>query len=119
MQTFAETIEIAATPERVWRALTIPTEVVCWDTGVLEPIDAPSDYPRPGQHVRWRYRFGLLPLTLHDRPTQVEPPRFYAPPSGWAHSILMKLIRSVPLGRWRHSSRPSCRWRVRFPSLAN
>ena len=73
MRTFAETIEIAADPDRVWRALSIPAEVVCWDTGVVEPLDAPPDYPRVGQHVRWRYRLGPLPLILHDRPTRVEP----------------------------------------------
>ena len=72
MQTFTETIEIAADAERVWRALSIPGEVICWDTGVVEPLDAPPDYPRVGQHVRWRYRLGPLPLILHDRPTRVE-----------------------------------------------
>jgi hypothetical protein len=70
---FEESIEIAASRQRVWRALSIPTEVVCWDTGIVEPIDAPPDYPRAGQHVRWRYRLGPLPLLLHDRPTLVEP----------------------------------------------
>jgi uncharacterized protein YndB with AHSA1/START domain len=74
VRTFVETIEIAAGPERVWRALTIPAEVVCWDTGVVEPLDAPPDYPRAGQHVRWRYYLGPVPLILHDRPTRVEPP---------------------------------------------
>jgi hypothetical protein len=73
MLTFEETVEIAADRERVWRALTIPSEVVCWDTGVVAPLDAPPDYPRAGQHVRWRYRLGAIPLTLHDRPTRVEP----------------------------------------------
>jgi len=73
VQTFAETIEIAADRERVWRALSIPAEVVCWDTGVVEPLDAPPDYPCAGQHVRWRDRLGPLPLILHDRPTRVEP----------------------------------------------
>jgi hypothetical protein len=72
VQTFSETIVIAADPERVWRALSNPAEVICWDTGVVEPLDAPPDYPRAGQHVRWRYRLGPLPLTLHDRPTRVE-----------------------------------------------
>ncbi len=86
MRTFTETIEIAADAERVWRALSIPAEVVCWDTGVVEPLDAPPDYPRPGQHVRWRYRLGPLPLILHDRPTQVEPV-----------SILRSSIRLGPL----------------------
>jgi hypothetical protein len=68
---FTETVEIAASVERVWRALTAPAEVVQWDSGIVEPIDAPPDYPQPGQHVRWRYRLGPLPLILHDRPTEV------------------------------------------------
>ncbi len=73
MRSFSETIEIGADVHRVWRALSTPSEVVCWDTGIIEPLDAPPDYPRTGQHVRWRYRFGPLPLVLHDHPTQVEP----------------------------------------------
>jgi len=68
---FTETVEIGASVERVWRALTAPPEVVQWDSGIVEPIDAPSDYPRPGQHVRWRYRLGPFSLILHDRPTEV------------------------------------------------
>jgi hypothetical protein len=68
---FTETVQIAASVERVWRALTAPAEVVQWDSGIVEPIDAPPDYPQPGQHVRWRYRLGPVPLTLHDRPTEV------------------------------------------------
>ena len=70
---FSETVKIEADPERVWRALTTPSEVVCWDTGIVEPLDAPADYPAPGQHVRWRYRLGPLSFTLHDRLTEVEP----------------------------------------------
>jgi len=70
--TFSEVVEIEAAVERVWQALTIPDEVVCWDTGIIEPLDAPADYPAPGQHVRWRYQLGPLPLTLHDRPAEVE-----------------------------------------------
>ncbi len=68
---FEETVEIAASVERVWRALTLPDEVVQWDTGIVEPIDAPPDYPQPGQHVRWRYRLGPVPLILDDRPSEV------------------------------------------------
>jgi hypothetical protein len=37
VRTFAESVEIAADPERVWRALCIPEEVVCSDSGVVEP----------------------------------------------------------------------------------
>jgi hypothetical protein len=73
MMEFDERVRIAASVERVWRALTAPAEVAEWDSGIVEPIDAPPDYPRPGQHVRWRYRLGPLPLILHDRPTEVVP----------------------------------------------
>ena len=75
MQRFVETVDIAVAAARVWRALTLPAEVACWDTGIVEPIDAPPDYPRAGQYVRWRYRIGPLPLILHDRPSRVEPCR--------------------------------------------
>ena len=83
--TLSETVQIASGAQRVWRALTVPAEVVAWDTGIIEPLDAPPDYPRPGQHVRWRYRFGPLPLILHDRPTRVE-----------AGSVLRSSIRLGP-----------------------
>jgi hypothetical protein len=72
MKYFAESVEIAVHPQRVWQALTNPNEVICWDTGIIEALDAPPDYPSAGQHVRWRYRFGPLRLVLHDRPTLVE-----------------------------------------------
>ena len=68
-----ETIHIDCGPPRVWSALTNPAEVVEWDTGVQQALDAPPDYPQPGQYVRWQYRLGPLPLTLHDRPSEVVP----------------------------------------------
>jgi uncharacterized protein YndB with AHSA1/START domain len=70
MYAFDTSVEIAAPPERVWRALCDPAEVVRWDTGVAGAIDAPADYPQPGQHVRWRYTNGPFRL-LHDRPKEV------------------------------------------------
>jgi hypothetical protein len=78
MKTFAESVEIAVPPARVWQALTRPDEVVCWDTGIVEPLDAPPDYPKAGQHVRWQYRLGPLPLVLYDHPTRVEPTSTFA-----------------------------------------
>jgi uncharacterized protein YndB with AHSA1/START domain len=71
---FEVSVEIAAPPARVWRALCDPAEVVQWDTGVVEALDAPADYPHPGQHVRWRYSDGPFRL-LHDRPQEVVPER--------------------------------------------
>lgn len=74
MYSFEERIDIAATPARVWRALCEPAEVVEWDTGVEAALDAPADYPQPGQHVRWRYTNGPHRV-LHDRPQEVVPER--------------------------------------------
>jgi hypothetical protein len=78
MKTFSESVEIAVPPDRVWRALTTPDEVVRWDTGIVKPLDAPPDYPKAGQHVRWQYRLGPIPLVLHDHPTRVEPSSTFA-----------------------------------------
>jgi hypothetical protein len=71
---FALTIEIRAPVARVWRALCDPAEVVSWDSGVTRAWDAPPDYPKPGQHVRWAYRSRLWRV-LHDRPQEVVPER--------------------------------------------
>lgn len=70
MYAFDLSVVIEAAPARVWRALCDPAEVVQWDTGVTAPLDAPPDYPQPGQHVRWRYTNGPFRI-LHDRPKEV------------------------------------------------
>ncbi|MCH7699088.1 MAG: hypothetical protein IH865_09160 [Chloroflexi bacterium] len=62
--------EIEASTARVWRALCDPAEVVVRDTGVEKAIDAPDDYPQPGQHVRWQYSSGPFRI-LNDRPQEV------------------------------------------------
>ncbi len=62
---------IRADRARVWRALTDPAQVAGWDESVIAPIDVPPDYPKPGQHVRWRARMNGLPIVLHDRPIEV------------------------------------------------
>ena len=67
---FSVSEQIEAPTARVWQALCDPAEVVQWDTGVEEALDAPDDYPQPGQHVRWRYSNGPFRL-LHDRPQEV------------------------------------------------
>lgn len=76
MPMYRFTIEVAidAPVERVWRALCDPAEVVQWDGGVIEALDAPPDYPAPGQVVHWRYRSRLF-KTLVDRPQEVEAQR--------------------------------------------
>jgi uncharacterized protein YndB with AHSA1/START domain len=70
------TTEIAASPERVWRALTVPAEVERWD-GVTAR-DVPEGYPAVGQHARWSTRSGPLRLVLHDRIRLVEPSTRFA-----------------------------------------
>ena len=71
MITVVLSTSIRADRARVWRALTDPAEVVGWDAAIVAPLDAPPDYPKPGQHVRWRYRMGKIPLVLHDCPKEV------------------------------------------------
>lgn len=66
----AVNIDINASPARVWHALCDPAEVVQWDVGTCAALDAPPDYPQPGQHVRWRCRHGVFRI-LHDRPHEV------------------------------------------------
>jgi len=58
-------VAVAASPERVWKALTVPSEVSAWDG--VNPLDVPDLYPVPGQHARWTTRVGPFRLTLHDR----------------------------------------------------
>ena len=67
-------IDIAAPTARVWRALCDPDEVTRWDPGIVEALDAPADYPQPGQRVRWRMRSGPYD-TLVDSPQEVLPER--------------------------------------------
>ncbi len=62
---------VGASRARVWRALTDPREVAGWDENVIAAVDAPADYPKPGQYVRWRARLHGLPVILHDRPIEV------------------------------------------------
>jgi uncharacterized protein YndB with AHSA1/START domain len=66
-------VQIAAPPERVWRALTVPSEVQCWD-GVI-PHDVTDSYPAAGLHARWSTKVGPIRLILHDRIRVVDPPR--------------------------------------------
>ena len=97
----ALSIEIAASPARVWRALCLPAEVVLWDEAIETAIDVPADYPSPGQHARWRCRAGVFRL-LHDRPVEV---------------VAERRLRSfLALGPYRYdetymleAARPGCR----------
>ena len=71
--TMATVIESDA--QRVWRAITDPSEIVAWDERMLAPADDLTQYPFAGQHARWRYRLGSIQLVMHDRLLEIEPPR--------------------------------------------
>ena len=38
---------------------------------ILELLEPVEGYPAPGQHIRWRYRLGTVPIVMHDRPLEV------------------------------------------------
>ena len=60
-------VVIDADRERVWKALTEPSELVAWDERIVAPVDASPSQPFAGQHVRWRYRLGSVQVVLHEQ----------------------------------------------------
>lgn len=72
--TFDRRVQIAAPVNTVWQALCRPDEVAQWDSGVHVAIDAPIDYPQPGQRVRWQTT-GTFLRVLIDEPREVIPER--------------------------------------------
>ena len=66
---------IAAEPQRVWRALTDPSECIAWDENRLSALDstdaAGDGYPEPGEAVRWHYRLGSVPIVMREQPIEV------------------------------------------------
>lgn len=72
--TFDRHIQIAAPVHRVWQALCLPDEVAQWDSGVHVSLDAPVEYPQPGQRVRWQTT-GTFLRVLIDEPLEVIPNR--------------------------------------------
>lgn len=74
MITTLMTTVISASPQRIWRALTDAHELIRLDHHLIELLDPFDDYPQPGQHVRWRYRLGSIPIVFHDSPIEVDPP---------------------------------------------
>lgn len=108
MPRFTLSIEIRASPERIWRALTEPDEVVRW-SDVSVALDAPPGYPRPGQHVRWIMSNDLprwMPAErgpegqpiLHDRPAEVIPQRLLRAEIAFGPIVLDETYRLDPDG---------------------
>lgn len=69
--TLIMSVVIEADRERVWRALTEPSELIEWDDRVLATLGDADDYPFAGQRVRWRYRLGGVPVVLHEQPQEI------------------------------------------------
>jgi uncharacterized protein YndB with AHSA1/START domain len=66
---------IGSARERVWRAIIDPEQVIRWDEPMLALLEPAQAYPRVGQHVRWRYHLGKVPVVYHERPVEVIPER--------------------------------------------
>ena len=66
-------IAVSAARNRVWRALTVPDELIRWDEKIVSLLDPPDGYPREGQQIRWRYRVGTIPVMLRNSPIEVIP----------------------------------------------
>ena len=64
-------VVIDADRQRVWRALTAPSELTAWNEQILSSIDEPGEYPFAGQHVRWHYRLGSVRVVLHEQPLEI------------------------------------------------
>lgn len=71
--TIAMSIAVGAGRDRVWRALTVPDELIRWDDKILSLLDPPDGYPRVGQQIRWRYRVGAIPVMLRNSAIEVIP----------------------------------------------
>jgi hypothetical protein len=79
-------VVIDADRERVWRALTEPSELVAWDDRIVSAIDSlatssgavedsgTTRYPFAGEHVRWRVRLGSVQVVMHEQPLEIERP---------------------------------------------
>ena len=64
---------ITADRERVWRALTKPSELILWDERIVALLDPAPDYPNPGQSIRWRYRIGSVEIEVHQTIREIQP----------------------------------------------
>jgi uncharacterized protein YndB with AHSA1/START domain len=62
---------VGADRERVWRALTVPEELIRWDEQLVALLHPADGFPREGQQVCWRCRRGSIILTLRNRPLEV------------------------------------------------
>jgi uncharacterized protein YndB with AHSA1/START domain len=64
---------VGADPERVWRALSVPEELIRWDDRLEALLDPADDYPQSGQEIRWRCRLGSIAVVLRNSLLEVVP----------------------------------------------
>ena len=64
---------ITANRERVWQALTTPSELIRWDDQIVALLDPVPGYPRVGQRVRWRYHIGSIQIVAHQTIREIQP----------------------------------------------
>ena len=64
---------VGANRDRVWRALTIPEELIRWDEQLVSLLQPADGYPLVGQQVRWQYRLGAIAVTLRNSLLEVVP----------------------------------------------
>ncbi len=73
MITSAISTAITANRERVWRALTTPSELIRWDDQIVALLDPVPGYPSVGQRVRWRYHIGSVQIVAHQTIREIRP----------------------------------------------
>ena len=71
MITTALSASVGAPRDRVWRALTDPSEVVRWDERALELLEPVAQPLGPGCVLRWRYQVGGVRLELREEVEEV------------------------------------------------
>jgi uncharacterized protein YndB with AHSA1/START domain len=71
--TITMSTRVSADRDRVWRALTVPEEILRWDEQLVALLDSADGYPLAGQQVRWRYRLGTIAVMLRNSLLEVVP----------------------------------------------
>jgi uncharacterized protein YndB with AHSA1/START domain len=64
---------VGADRDRVWRALTVPEELIRWDEQLVALLRPAEGFPQEGQQVCWHYRLGTIAVTLHNSLLEVVP----------------------------------------------
>ncbi len=72
MITSAISTAISASRERVWHALTTPSELIRWNDQIVSLVEPAPGYPRVGQRSRWRYLMGSVEITATQTIRRIE-----------------------------------------------